>query len=1176
MMSDPDQESNPPPADAPGTQEPAATAGTVASHPVRFFQPFLVAPTTEQDFNTLSFDLVAIACLQLPDILFEFDSSFPNPSVAAMLTQIAPLRQQHANAKGQLPPLSVFGHADPSGDDDYNKQLSGRRAMAIYAVITRDQTLWDHLFDHPHGGDDWKAKNVAATMRASTAKPTSTPRAELSQAYMSLLCPDALEKSDFLGQGGDAKGKADFQGCSEFNPVLLLSKTENAALSKAQRNQENTPNRRVIIFMFRVGMKVDPSRWPCPTALAGPADCRKRFFGPPKTGELRRTPGTARREFADTPDTFACRFYDRVARLSPCEGGKPVPRDAVSPVISFPKPEPEAVRAPALALTGAPVAAGTTAGVAPATRVVVVKKPHTSVARIDVDLTTDKPFDGQGTFTVSPADRIGFFLGTKKLEFKNGDNVFTADELRVGVTLFAEGAKASSVMDDVTLTLSLSGGTKRTGPPATAKMTAVEVTLDICEPRESTAADPPALAQPPAATPASGSKPKDKIFGGRGLPEQTEGKTSERALLLVRRIQPPSFNGKLVLTAIGDSVRAFTRELPADDPAPKQPLPKRHVFPAANVKDADGRFFAEGIKASGALRDTGFQLGIEGLQEDADRVAITVVHAEIVSKLAPADVPTIALVPEKPERKTRSAFFAAPIIIGVNYDVQLRPHTEIAGTVGTAGLKFKWSTPAAASKLTLTDVAKEIVKLKGKAISGAQDDTLVDLIVDADIGKFKVTHKLTIVNFEIDSVISGENPANTDDINFIRNPAVIPILRGAAAADTKQAPKIEITNAAAQAGLNWTDDDPRIAWRIIGLQAAEAGKAKYEGKADFLAGEPARRGTKIQIAGQALGSPGDILVEAWSGGFPYAMFRSHVIEIRRLKYRVNRIRTNAVAATATKPAILAHGPTRSHADALRHIKVANIYLRQIGIELIQDTSADVAAPPPGNPRVGLADTDRRVVSVAAAAGTTGHFDVFVSDLRMTFRASDAPGADRAVRVNTRNEIIAFAYIESLAASNTALAQTQLWPVNHLPGRAIRDKGIPSTSLLRRTGIPGSTPVSQFRMTVIPALFVRPKNDSSATRHIDLLWGISVPTVSIDNVAGGVNVDTAYGSTLAHEVGHVLGLGHRIAAGDAFADGLTSAGQKNVMFPGSNIAASENFDIIQAKAIRQSEVLRRNP
>ena len=78
------------------------------------------------------------------------------------------------------------------------------------------------------------------------------------------------------------------------------------------------------------------------------------------------------------------------------------------------------------------------------------------------------------------------------------------------------------------------------------------------------------------------------------------------------------------------------------------------------------------------------QLGIEGIQEDADRVAITVVHAEIVSTVKTNELPTVALVPEKPERKTKSKiFFPAPIIIGNNYDISLRPHLEIPAPPGT-------------------------------------------------------------------------------------------------------------------------------------------------------------------------------------------------------------------------------------------------------------------------------------------------------------------------------------------------------------------------------------------------------------------------------------------------------------------------------------------------------------
>jgi hypothetical protein len=69
-------------------------------------------------------------------------------------------------------------------------------------------------------------------------------------------------------------------------------------------------------------------------------------------------------------------------------------------------------------------------------------------------------------------------------------------------------------------------------------------------------------------------------------------------------------------------------------------------------------------------------------------------------------------------------------------------------------------------------------------------------------------------------------------------------------------------------------------------------------------------------------------------------------------------------------------------------------------------------------------------------------------------------------------------------------------------------------------------------------------------------------------------DLLYGSTLAHEVGHVLGLNHRTTT-PPFADGLRTPRDKNLMFPGTTVNM-ESLDIVQCKAIRNSEVLRRNP
>lgn len=591
-----------------------APAGRFAAHPLRLAQPFLVAPTTGAAFNTLSLDLVAVACVQLPDILFEFDSSFPVPSVAAMLQAVGPLRRANVNAAGQLPPLSVFGHADPTGDDGYNKLLSGRRAMAIYGVLTRDTALWDFLFDHAHGGDDWKAKKVLATMAAALGRPAGTSRAVLVPAYMEMLAPEALAKGEFLGQGADPKGKADFQGCSEFNPLELLSVDENRTLSKAQRNAENASNRRVIIFLFRGGTKVDPGRWPCPRALEGIDGCRKRFFAPPNSGDQRRQPGGERRRFAVAQDTFACRFYDRIARLSPCELPAP-PRPLVNPIIAF---------AGDAADRGI-VAAGAVSG----RNFVIVKKPYTKPARVRVTLRSDTPFDGSGEFTLSDRDPIRFFRDADSLlalRFDGTDNVFNGAELTVGVVLFAEGLKASKTVDDVTLTLTLSARFATIASVARATMTAVDVVLDIAAARVSATADPVPLAQPTTGTAPAG-KPTDKLFGGRFLRLQDTGRTQERALLIVH-LRPESFATTLELTLNSNRVSLFQNESPAAGDAP---LVLPLDIPSPSVTARGRRFFVQGDTLSTALRDVQFGLGVKGVDPDCDRVTVTVtVRIDIV------------------------------------------------------------------------------------------------------------------------------------------------------------------------------------------------------------------------------------------------------------------------------------------------------------------------------------------------------------------------------------------------------------------------------------------------------------------------------------------------------------------------------------------------------------------
>ncbi len=337
----------------------ASDGSTAATLPVVEDDVIIAATSTSSEFNTFRVRLIPLACFKLEDSNFEFDSSF----MTILTFNAGPLKDlvdKHRGAK-----LSVFGHADPSGRDDYNKMLSGRRAQATFGLLVRDVKLWEDLYFHHDkftGQDEWgvraiqlmlnqvgpsKPGNIVGELddqtrqalkdfetrqglvpkgfdgRREVALPTFQRLATL---YMDAICTDdankdfRLTRDDFLARGNGKDGKGDIQGCSEFNPLLLFGQADKARLDRKENHPErdsgNQPNRRVMILLFRPGSQIDPAKWPCPTVKEGVAGCKKRFFS---DGEKRRQNTRDEREFSRTKDTFACRFYDRLSNTSPCE-----------------------------------------------------------------------------------------------------------------------------------------------------------------------------------------------------------------------------------------------------------------------------------------------------------------------------------------------------------------------------------------------------------------------------------------------------------------------------------------------------------------------------------------------------------------------------------------------------------------------------------------------------------------------------------------------------------------------------------------------------------------------------------------------------------------------------------------------------------------------------------------
>ena len=327
--------------------KPVATHGTCGCtgvHPPAPLFPVLASPTESGGMgrNTRRMDLIPIACCKLNDSGFNFGSSFVVAATKPDFDALANLAKQYPGA-----PFTIFGHADPVGDDSSNKTLSGHRAQSIYAILIRDSARWESLYQSG-GSEGWGqgalehiltalgfslSAGYSAAVKQFQQQAGLSPvdgiagsqtRAKLFAAYMDFLCPTAWKPSDFLARGADSSGKGDFQGCGEFNPYLVFSQSEEQAFAQpenqAARNTENAVNRRVVIYLFRPGTTVSPDKWPCPRSTEGTSGCTRRLWS---NGQTRRSPAAARREFGDTQDTFACRFYHRLALESPCEGVEP-------------------------------------------------------------------------------------------------------------------------------------------------------------------------------------------------------------------------------------------------------------------------------------------------------------------------------------------------------------------------------------------------------------------------------------------------------------------------------------------------------------------------------------------------------------------------------------------------------------------------------------------------------------------------------------------------------------------------------------------------------------------------------------------------------------------------------------------------------------------------------------
>ncbi len=345
-------------------------------------------------------------------------------------------------------------------------------------------------------------------------------------------------------------------------------------------------------------------------------------------------------------------------------------------------------------------------------------------------------------------------------------------------------------------------------------------------------------------------------------------------------------------------------------------------------------------------------------------------------------------------------------------------------------------------------------------------------------------------------------------LNEIWNPPVIPLL-SAAEANAGTAARVRVTNYWPRS-LRLTDDDTRLVWK----QKPLIGEARVE-----FVGKP--NGLQVLVRGT---HPGHLLLILTYRGMEVATFRAYVRPMRTITCRVNIVSGQKQDSH----------PNSRPADVLKHLAAANVLLRQAALELVLDRS------PLCSKDAEHTETDG-IFTVRAERGKT--VNVLLDQ------------AKPATLLNHRPDVLNIAYIKSFIGNAYAGLATDC-PGNEA-GSSIRDAGTPSSSWHKPSGIRPDKPAKKLTMKLL--------GDKPRSGYPDLFGFL------ISDGIGPPSDTTAYGWTIAHELGHVFDLCHRVDGGGS--DGLKHPKLRNLM-KGTIGSLALHIDLLQARAIDFSVVVRR--
>jgi hypothetical protein len=368
---------------------------------------------------------------------------------------------------------------------------------------------------------------------------------------------------------------------------------------------------------------------------------------------------------------------------------------------------------------------------------------------------------------------------------------------------------------------------------------------------------------------------------------------------------------------------------------------------------------------------------------------------------------------------------------------------------------------------------------------------------------------------QFDPVSTGAILTSRSPLNAIHNPAAIPIVTSAKGLKRADCARIVIASRLPRGN--------HIRWKIDNVHAT-SGRAESKGSARARFLESGRTALEAGPVVHVYGVKGGRIRIIAASRHGDDVLEAVVVTPRTIPFRIQLLRDDGGGQCGTLATAL---------QAWMHIQLANIYLRQIGICLVVDRSADAA--------------DGARPCMRNGRRMQGVFELAVP--RTHLREVPNEEAPQVIRSNAHAGVVQVCYLESMQSGAS--------------GRSIN--------------YPGNRYGSQISLTYRPMAGLPPKRHTMVLTPSKLqadhpdLWGLVL--TNANEHADPVFTLQKYANTLAHEVGHLLCLAHREAeADDPKNDGLTLPGPRNLMHAASQPPEAEDLDLIQAVAAHGSELV----